>query len=164
MKAGSYKIVECGLPGNNSKDYYLAFGLAVLTVVLHTWVQLSEFSRPADSAILTSQTVSYLYLVIELGLLVNVIGLWFRTTAGLRVSIIALFVVVVAYAFWYAYSRRILEPLLSKPFYQDHPETVPNHPFGLIGATWPSLVVLLMSGLLFLWEVKTFRRKAVYHP
>ena len=86
-------------------------------------------------------------MVIELGLLVNVVNLWLHKTACTLVSLIALSIVALAYTIWYVYSRQILE-LLSKPFYQLHPEAAPQHLFGLIGATGLNVVVMVMSFIL----------------
>jgi hypothetical protein len=160
MKAESYKCTAGHLTDSYSKDFCFAFALAVLATSLHSWALVAEFSMTADFTTLTSPTILYFYLLIELGLLVNLLGMWLRTPSGLRVSILAISIVGAGYAFWYAYSRQVLGSLLSEPFYQAHPEAVPSHPFGLLGATWLNLTVFLMSGALFFWGVRVYRKQA----
>lgn len=159
MNAGLYKRATGRRPGSLPADFYFALGLAIISVIANTYAQIAEFSRVSEFGTLTSSTIAYLYLVIETGLVVNLIGLYHRTATGLRVSIIALLSVVAGYAFWYIYSRQILESVLSNPAYQTHAEAVPDRIFGLMGATWLNLAVLIMSGVLLLWEMKTLRGK-----
>lgn len=139
------------------KDFYIAFGVAGLTVLTHTCALIDEFARATGSGVLTSPTVPRLLLFIGLSLLVNVAGLWARKVVGKFVSIIALISAVTGYVVWYIYSRSILEALAGQPFYLLHTEAVPPHTFGLVGATWLNIVVLLLSGVLLIWEVKTLR-------
>jgi hypothetical protein len=63
----------------------------------------------------------------------------------------------VGYTIWYVYSLQTLEFLTSKPFYRFHPEAMPSHLFYLVGAAWPNVVVLLVSGVLAVLEVKRLR-------
>lgn len=139
------------------RDFYVAFCFALLAVLLHTWALVAEFTRSAQSDTLNSSTIPLLFLLMELGLLLNVVGLLFRKTASLLVSLVALSISGVGYVMWYLQSQQILEILLSKSFYHSYPEAIPPHPFGLLGATWINLVVLVLTGILFIWEVKTFR-------
>jgi hypothetical protein len=144
--------------GQLPKDFHVALGCAVLVTVLHTCALISEVTRGAEFSTLTTHTITYLFLVIELGLIFNVIGFLFRRAAGVWISLIALSGAGAGYVLWYMHSRQILDFLLSKSFYQSHPEALPPYPFGLVGATWLNLIVLLISGVLFIWEIKTLRR------
>jgi hypothetical protein len=164
MKAKLFERKPVRLHGYQPKDFYFAFSLAALAVLIHTWAQIAEVSRAVEFRTLKSPTIPYLYLIIELGLIVNLIGLWFRTATAIRSSIIALLCVGICYAVWYAYSRKLLELLLSNPVYRAHSEIVPHHLFGLVGATWFNLAVLLMSGVLFVWEVKILRSRMLSQP
>ncbi len=145
-------------------DFHVALGVAILAVVLHTYAQVSEFAKASELRTLNSPTIPYIFLIIEIGLLVNVVGLWVRKTAGMLVSMAALVGVGIGYVVWYAYSRQILELLFSKSFYHSYPEALPPHPLGLIGASWLNLVVLVISLVLFIWELKTIRGMVAAKP
>jgi hypothetical protein len=136
------------------RDFHFAFGFALLAVLLHTCALVVEFGRAAESVTLNSSTVPLLLLLMELGLLLNVAGLWLRKAAGMFVSLAGLSLAGIGYVIWYLQSRQILELLLSKSFPHSTPEAVPPHPFGLLGATWVNLVVLVMTGVLFVWVLK----------
>lgn len=140
-----------------TKDFYPAFIFAALALLLHVCALAGEFSRAAGSRTLNSTTIMWLLTLMTPCLVANAVGLWVRRAAGLVVSIVALLAVGAGYITWYLYSRHLLEFLSSNPFYLQHPEAVPLHPFGLIGATWPNLVVLVMCGVLLVWEAKTLR-------
>jgi hypothetical protein len=139
------------------KDYYFALTVAVLATLLHTYALVAELTAVKGSVTLVSPAVLLFFVVIELSLAANVVGLWLRRAAGGVISVIALLGVGAGYALWYVYSRQVLDLLLSKPFYQSHPETIPPHPFGLLGATWVNQGVLLMAGVLLIWTAKTLR-------
>jgi hypothetical protein len=139
------------------RDFHIAFGCAVLALALHTYAQILELGQAAQLTILVSHTITYLFLLIELCLLVSTAGLWLRRSWALLVSVLSLGGVGFVYAIWYLYSRQILEQLSTKSFYQKYPEALPAHPLGLIGATWINFVVFVMSGILFIWEIKSLR-------
>jgi hypothetical protein len=138
-------------------DYYFTLTVAALATLLHTYALAAEVTAIRGSVTLVSPAVLLFLIVIELGLAANVVGLWLRRAAGTLVSVIALAGVGAGYALWYVHSRQVLNLLLSKPFYQAHPETIPPHPFGLLGATWVNQAVLLLAGVLLIWTVKTLR-------
>jgi hypothetical protein len=159
-EAKLHKRLAGHLSDQHAKEGYLIIGFAVLTVSLHFYLQVAEVKRTAGFNIVNSQTIPYIYMVITLGLLINVIGLSLRNAAGLWLSLMALTGVGVAYVVWYIYSRQILELLLAQPFYHSYPEAIPSHNFGLISATWLNLAVLVMSGILLICEIKTLRSMA----
>lgn len=139
------------------KDYYFALTVAALAALLHTYVLFAELTAVRGSVTLASPSVLIFFMVIELGLAANVVGLWLRSAAGTLVSVVALLVVGAGHALWYVYSSQVLALLLSKPFYNSHPEAIPPHPFGLLGATWVNQAVLLMACVLLIWAAKTLR-------
>jgi hypothetical protein len=139
------------------KDYNFTIAVAALVALLHTYALAAECASLGRSVTLTSPHILLLFTFIEFGLVANVVGLWLRRASGVVVSLVALAGVGLAYALWYVHSSQVLELLLSKPFYQSHPEIVPPHPFSLLGATWVNQAVLLMSGVLFIWTAKTLR-------
>jgi hypothetical protein len=139
------------------KDYNFTLAFAALAALLHTYALVAELTALRRSVTLASPSILLLFAVVELGLVANMFGLWLRRAAGVVVSLVGLASVGVSYALWYVYSKQVLELLLSKPFYQSHAETIPPHPFGLLGATWVNQAVLLMSCVLFIWTAKTLR-------
>jgi hypothetical protein len=118
------------------RDFNFALGVAALSALLHTSALAAEFYSSYESRALTSGIVPRLLVLIEVCLLVNVAGLWARRPSGLLVSLAALLGAGAGYAGWYLYSRQVLGSLSSQLFYRQHPEAVPPHPFGLVGATW----------------------------
>jgi hypothetical protein len=139
------------------KDYYFALTAAALATLLHTYALFAEVTAVGRSVTLASPAVLLFFTVIELGLAANLFGLWLRTAAGALVSAAGLLGAGAGYALWYVYSRQVLTLLLSKPFYISHPESVPPHPFGLLGATWLSQAVLLLACVLLVWTAKSLR-------
>lgn len=157
IEARRYNRSLGGVSSQPARDFNFALGFAVLTLLLHSYTQVVELTRISELSTLTSQTIPWVFIVIEIGLLINVIGLWLRRAGGIWLSIAALSSVGVVYVVWYVYSRQILKLLLAQPFYRLHAEAVPPHTFGLISATWMNIVVIVMSGVLFVWEAKTLR-------
>ena len=137
------------------KDFHLALGVATLAVLLNTCALVTEFLRAAQSEISASPAVPRLLILVELCLVANVIGLCMRRAVGLFVSLAALLGASGGYALWYVYSQRILGMLSVEHFYSLHPEAVPTHPLGLLGATWLSLVVLALLCTLLIWVART---------
>lgn len=154
-KAGLTQKLTTPLRAPQVKDFYFAFGVAVLSLVLHTSTLIVEISAASEVEILTQRTVPPLFLIIELCLFVCVAGLWMRKTWGLLISMAALLSTVTGYVIWYLASRQFLQTVSSLPFQQLPAEAIPPHPLGLLGATWMSVVVLTLSGVLLIWEAKT---------
>ncbi len=130
-------------------DRHFALVFALLAFGLHTYAVAVELTKAAESVTLNSSPLPLLFLLTELGLLLNVVGLRLRKAAGALVSPAGLSIALLAHAIWYLQSRPILEAVLSNPFYGAHPEAAPPHPLGLLGATWVNLVVLGMTCILF---------------
>jgi hypothetical protein len=154
------------LQNQQPRDFYFAFGFALLAALLHTWALVAELTRAADANTLNSSIVPLLFLLIEFGLLLNVAGLWLHKAVGILISLAGLSICGAAHVIWYVQSQQILEILLSKSFYHSYPEAIAPHPLGLLGATWVNLVVLVMTCVLFIWELKSFRvtvRPAITH-
>jgi hypothetical protein len=147
--------VTNGRRGRPSLDVYFTAVFALLTLLLQTYALIAEATRASQAQVLVAPTIPYIFLIVELCLTVNVVALWRRKAAGL-VSLLALAGVGAGYLLWHVYSRQVLALLSSKSFYQLHPEAVPAPPLDLIGATWLNVIVLVMTGVLFTWEVKQY--------
>lgn len=145
------------LPYRRPRDFNIAFGFALLAALLHTYTLITELKRAAEFNTSNTSTVPLLFLAVEFGLLLNVAGLCLRRAAGILISLVALSVSGVGHAIWYIQSRQILEMLRADSFYHSYPEAIAPHPLGLLGATWVNLVVLVITGILFVWDVKTLR-------
>lgn len=157
IEAGLNKRLAIPLPDPHSKDFYFAFGVASLALLLHTYTLIAEFARAHEVESLILHAVPPFLLIIEFCLLVSVAGLLIRNVAGLLISLLALVVTNIGYVIWYLASRPILEMLSAPPFYQLYAEAVPPHPLGLLGATTMNVLVLALSGVLLIWEAKTLR-------
>lgn len=156
-EAGSSSQTQRLFQYRRPKDFYFTLGIAALAALLHTQALLAELTAVRAPMTLVSPAVLIFFAVIEVGLVANVFGLWLRSAAGAVASAAALLGVGAGYALWYLYSKQLLDLLLSKPFYQTHPEAVPPHPFGLLGATWVNQAVLLLACILLVWTAKTLR-------
>lgn len=139
------------------KRFHPALALALTALLLNTYAVAAEINRAYESVTYTSNTIHYLLLLIELGLLAAVAGLWLRKASSALLSLAGLSLVGIGYVIWYVYSVQMLVFLTSKPFYRSHPDALPPHLFYLVGGTWFNFVVLLISGALAVREVKRLR-------
>src|SRR5436309_13875187 len=116
--------VAAGLQALSPKEFYLAFGLLVLIIALHTYGLITAVFKPLELEILVSPTILWLLIFIELALLLSAYGFAIRRPLGLLTSMISLLAVGIMYLGWYLYSRQIVQALMRKPFYRLHPEAV----------------------------------------
>lgn len=137
--------------------FHPALLLALTALLINTYSVATEINTAYEAVTYTAGTVQSLLLLIELGLLAGVTGAWLRRSPGAFISLAGLSLVGVGYTLWYAYSLQTLEYLTSKPFYRSYPEAMPPHLFYLVGAAWLNFVVLLVSGVLAVLEVKRLR-------
>lgn len=90
------------------------------------------------------------FLVCGMGLLLHIV----RKRIGLVVSIIGLLCVLLGHIEWYVYTKHTLPGLERELLHAQRPDMIPPHPFGLIGARWWDIAILLCSTILLIWEVK----------
>src|ERR1051326_7370061 len=76
------------------KDHYFALTVALLATLLHTCALFAEFVAVKISVTLASPAVLVFFIVIELGLAANVVGLWSRRSSGMLASVVALLCVI----------------------------------------------------------------------
>lgn len=121
-----------------------------------------QFSK--GEIIQTNTTFAYRLLRIALLLIVSAIGLASRKVIGICISALALAWTGIEYLFWYAWSSRILQEAGLSSF-----PVGTTHMFGLEGARWWNIVVLIGTLALLLWEIiaisnivrsRTSRRKS----
>jgi hypothetical protein len=80
------------------------------------------------------------------------IGLLIRNRFGLIISILGLMTVLLGYMGLRLYTVRQLSVVSQDQFFTQHPEFIPPHAFGLIGAKWWDLAVLGFCLARFIWE------------
>lgn len=146
-----------------SKARLVIFGVAFATLSASTHVyqlimESRHLERAAELGILTSSSYALLQLLFVLSFVACAVGLLMRNLPGLITSILGLVGVLLGYTYWYSYSFRWLTRLKKDPFYTEHPEFVPSHSFGLVGAHWWDVAILaLAAALLILTFTKLIR-------
>ena len=141
-------------------------GLAALAASTHAYQLFLEWHHlksAGELGILTSSSFALLQFLFVLSFAACLVGLLLRNFPGLITTLLGLVGVMVGYAYWYSYSTRWLERLDKDSFYSEHPEFLPRHSFGLVGAHWWDVallgfsVVLLISILTVLFRPRTTR-------
>lgn len=139
------------------KTNSILIGLAIIALgaALHVY-QLVLEARALESAspFLTNTFFAWLQIVLLFALLLAAAGLVMRTRGGLVCSVMGLIGVLLGYLWWFGFSYRNLHLFDDDPIYTQHPELVPPSSFGLIGARWWDLVLLILFIGLLVWEIK----------
>ena len=135
------------------------FGVTVallgITVRAYQFVLEWRFlARNANFPILASSSFALLQIAFILCFVVCATGLLIRNRGGLILSTFGLLGLFVCHIAWHAYTNRSLRVFENEPFYALHPEYIPPHLFGLVGAKWWDIVILFCSVILFIWELK----------
>lgn len=115
------------------------------------WVFLGRAGR---LGILTSSFVAVLQLFFVLVFLICLVGLLINRLPGLFLSILGLVGVLAGYAYWFSYSSRALRALEEDVHLQKHPDLIPRHFMGLVGAGWWDIAILLVVVIVLAWQVK----------
>jgi hypothetical protein len=148
------------------KSRLVIFGvvIALLGAIAHAyqlaieWQALQPDPQPVAAIyILTSPFFALLqmflvfsFLGCGMGLLLHIV----RKRTGLIVSIFGVIGVLLGHIEWYAFTRQSLPGLENELLQAHRPDMIPPHPFGLIGARWWDIAILLCSTILLIWEVK----------
>src|SRR5215207_9904383 len=92
-------------------DFYLASSISLLTTILHFsgWFVSERAYQSLELEILRSPVTPRLFLLIGIGLAVNVIGLWSRKTIGLLISVVVISFVGICHLLWYLHSQQVLD-------------------------------------------------------
>jgi hypothetical protein len=138
------------------------FGLAVVTVaaILHAYQlvlesRIIEEARPFHAELFPGR----LHLFLLLAFLIIAAGLLIGTRVGLVCSLLGLICVFVGHFGWLSYSYKVLHVVNQDGLYERHPDLRPPSLFGLVGARWWDLVLLLLFVVLLAWEIKTLVRQ-----
>jgi hypothetical protein len=150
--------VTSGLHALPPRDIKLAISVAVSAATLYVFFIAFETYRRIElieSGVFIDTTIPNMQKRIGLALIVSAVGLWSRRGVGLLISALALLWVGKEYLSWHLYSREFLSALNVSEFSQLHPEAVRHHAGNLVYATSWDLIVLIVTVVLFAWEVKT---------
>jgi hypothetical protein len=134
------------------------FGLGVVTVaaILHAYQLVLEFrligeARPFHAELFPGR----LHLFLLISFLLIAAGLLIGTRAGLVCSVLGLICVFAGHVGWISYSYKVLHVVNQDGLYERHPDLRPPSSFGLVGARWWDLVLLLLFVVLLAWEIQT---------
>jgi hypothetical protein len=134
------------------------FGLAVITggLILQAYQLVVELRIMRDARFFEADVFpARLRTILLLSLLVAAAGLAIGRRWGFVTSSLGLVGALLGYIYWFYDSHRSFQILAQEPFYTNHPEFVPPNSFGLIGARWWEMVLLMLFVALLIWEVIT---------
>src|SRR2546430_8886417 len=142
------------------------FGWPIVTlgVILHAYQLVVELRLIRDAPPFEADVFpARLQMFLLLSLLLAAAGLALGRRWGLVASSLGLLGVLLGYTYWFYDSHRSLHTLAQEPFYTKHPEFVPPNLFGLIGARWWDLVLLIMFLALLIWQISVLVRMSGKH-
>jgi hypothetical protein len=150
------------LRGLSRLDIYFARLIAGIAAVCEIYYiaereyRIYKFFQAGGEALFDPR-YAQMHLRIAVALLLSAVCLWSRGAWFFYVSLACAIWVVVEYAGWYVWSRRILS-------YAEIPTWPPGtkHALGLGDATGLNVVVLLLTLVLLLWQTKTLLRTRLY--
>lgn len=148
---------------HNSSRWITNFALVLflIGVTLHVRQLLIEWRFLREAAKLGIQTSPFfgqLQIFFISAFIVSLAGLLFRRRRGIVISVTGLLFVLLGYAAWRAFTLRQMRLTLGDPFFTTHPEFVPDHTLGLIGAHWWDFGTLLGCLILLAWYVTVLRK------
>jgi len=148
------KLMICG-------GVFFAIGAAI-----HAYRFVIEWrflGRALHARILTSSSFALLELFFIVVFVACLVGLLIRRLPGRFLSILGLVGVLAGYAYWYSYSTRALRALEDDVYLKHHPDLMPRHFMGLVGAGWWDIAILLAVVVVLALQVKflisTFRHR-----
>lgn len=136
------------------KDLYCALFFASMATMLHIYGATVVMLKPVELEVFISPFIPRMLVLIGVCLIVSTLGLCMRSAIGLLVSLSGLLGSGVGYSLWYISSLQTMNLLAVNPYYKTHPEAVPPHYLGFVGAEWWNLVVLVVIAFLVIWELK----------
>ena len=144
----------------SSRDMFLA-RLIAIAVACFTTLQLiwelyglfHEYNKAiaAGAEVNLSMSLPWMFIRINLALILSAVGLYFRHVKGLLISMLALIWVGIEYLSWHIWSLRIK----AMAGIGDFQSTTP-YADNLYGATRWNIAVLVVVAAFFVWEVKIF--------
>ncbi|HBB87927.1 MAG TPA: hypothetical protein DC047_09955 [Blastocatellia bacterium] len=135
----------------------------IVAATLHIRQLLIEWRflrRATESGFLTSPFFAELRVFFIASFLLCAIGLLIKRRFGLVLSVFGLAAVLLGYLGWRLYSARQLRVASQDYFFTQHPEFVPSHASGLIGARWWDLLTLGCCFVLLIWEVTLLTKRS----
>jgi hypothetical protein len=117
----------------------LAAGAQVYPL-LREWQHLE---RASQLGILVSSSYAILRVFLILCFIVCATGLLLNNVAGLLTSVLSQFGVLAGYLYWFSYSSRRLSAFEGDPVLSQHPDFMPPHLLGLVGAHWWDFLIVL---------------------
>lgn len=133
----------------------------LIGATLHARQLLIEWrflSRAVESGFLTSPFFAELQLFFIASFLLGAVGFLIRWRFRRIFSVLGLLAIVLGYVGWHLYSRRQLNVVSQDYFFMIHPEFVPRHTFGLVGARWWDFAIFGCCVVLFIWQVTLLLR------
>jgi len=139
------------------RDINVAIGVSALIAAANAlWIawELLIFFQAKSKADAQGAEIFYdmapywMQVRIAIALIINAACLCFRRNIGLIVSLLALVWVGVEYGQWYSLSLKV------KAVTEDYSRLSTPHTAGLYGATGWNIVVLVVTVVLFIWEMK----------
>jgi hypothetical protein len=130
------------------------FAIAASLHVYQFAIEWRFLGRAARAAVFTSSYFALLQIFFILVFVTCAVGLLIRGVPGLLLSIISLLGVLLGHASWYSYSTRALRAMEEDVHIQKHPDLMPRHLMGLVGAGWWDIAILLVVVIALAWQVK----------
>jgi hypothetical protein len=145
----------------NRRIANLALVLLLIGATLHVRQLLIEWrflSGAAKLGILMSPFFAELQVYFIVAFLVSSGGLLFHRRVGFVISVVGLVAVFLGHIAWRVFTIRQLRLTTDDPYFSAHPEFVPAHTLGLIGAHWWDFLILGGCLILFVWELNLLRK------
>lgn len=156
-----FRKLTHGLRSHSSSDFRVALGIAIFTTgvsILRVSFDLGYYYdvfKCYDSPrLLCSMSFEDSHLIaITLGLFISVIGLWSRRATGFFISLLALIWTWRIYLYWHTATLSEMRKNGLTEFSQLGNQK--QHVLVLTNAAWWDLVVLSVTIILFIWQIKT---------
>jgi hypothetical protein len=148
----------------NQRILNIALVLLLTGATVHVRQLLIEWrflSGAAKLGVLTSPFFAELQVYFIVAFLVSSAGLLTHRRVGVVISVLGLVAVFLGYLAWRVFTIRQLGLTTDDPYFSAHPEFVPAHTLGLVGAHWWDFVILAGCLTLFVWQLTLLRRSSL---
>jgi len=139
--------------------------VAVTGVTAYIYASVVEWqSQTGELIVLTSPFLPRLWIFLIISFLIAGTGLLLKRKGGVVISLLGLLGVLLGHLVWFFYTTSTIKFLEKEPQYIRHPELLPQHTWGLGGAEWWNIAILLGSIVLLVWEVSILAQKRKENP